>query len=315
MTLQKEIIVMKKKITVILSLLILALLATASFSTADGHSQNIYDIASSNSDFETLTAAVDAADLKGTLEGSGPFTVFAPTDDAFAALAAAGIDPEATLANILLYHVVPGELSAGEVLSAGTLTTAFDGKTFDVSGNAVITTPDGITAKIVATDIEASNGIIHVIDAVIPPPVNALDLSPNGNPELTIAEVAVADGRFNTLVAALDAAGLVSTFASPGNYTVFAPTDDAFAALGEDTINAVLADQELLTSILTYHVVSDELSINRVANSDTLPTLNGQSVDVSFDGGQVMVDGSAIIINNVQASNGVIHVIDAVLIP
>lgn len=306
---------MKKQLTVLLSLLILALFTTASLASAAGHSQNIYDIASSNSDFDSLTAAVDAAGLKGTLEGDGPFTVFAPTDDAFAALAAAGIDPEATLASILLYHVVPGEWSAADVLAAGKLTSAFDGKTFNVSSNAVITTPDGITANIVATDIQASNGIIHVIDAVIPPPVNALDLSKNGDPSKTIAEVAVADGRFTTLVAALDAAGLVPTFASPGDYTVFAPTDDAFAALGQDTIDAVLADKDLLTAILTYHVVNDELSINRVATSDTLPTLNGADVNISFDGGQVHVDGATIIINNVRASNGVIHVIDTVLLP
>ena len=306
---------MKKQITILLSLLVIALLATASLTSADNHTQNIYEIASSNADFETLTAAVEQAGLAGTLEGPGPFTVFAPTDDAFAALAAAGIDPEATLQNILLYHVVPGELKAADVLAAGTLTTAFAGKTFDVSGNAVITTPDGVTANIVATDIEASNGVIHVIDAVIPPPVNALDLSQNGDPDLTIAEIAVANGNFDTLVAALDAAGLVGTFASPGNYTVFAPTDDAFAALGEDTINAVLADTDLLTSILTYHVVGDSLSINQVANSDTLPTLNGKDLEVSFDGGQVKIDGSTVVINNIRASNGVIHVIDAVLIP
>lgn len=306
---------MKKQITILLSLLLIVLFATASLTSADNHTPNIYEIASTNADFETLTAAVKQAGLAGTLEGPGPFTVFAPTDDAFAALAAAGIDPEATLQNILLYHVVPGNLKAADVLAAGTLTTAFAGKTFDVSDSAVITTPDGVTANIVVTDIEASNGVIHVIDAVIPPPVNALDLSQNGDPELTIAEIAVANGNFDTLVAALDAAGLVSTFASPGNYTVFAPTDDAFAALGQDTINAVLADKDLLTSILTYHVVNDSLSINQVANSNTLPTLNGKNVDVSFDGGQVMVDGSTIVINNIRASNGVIHVIDAVLIP
>lgn len=306
---------MKKQITILLSLLLIALFATASLTSADNHTQNIYEIAASNADFETLTAAVQQAGLAGTLEGPGPFTVFAPTDDAFAALAAAGIDPEATLQNILLYHVVPGSLTAGDVLAAGTLTTAFGGKTFDVSSDAVITTPDGVTANIVVTDIQASNGIIHVIDAVIPPPVNALDLSQNGDPDLTIAEIAVANGNFDTLVAALDAAGLVSTFASPGHYTVFAPTDDAFAALGQDTINAVLADKELLTSILTYHVVSDSLSINQVANSNTLPTLNGANVDISFDGGQVKVDGATIVINNIRASNGVIHVIDTVLLP
>lgn len=311
---------MKKKVFLFVSLVLAMFIATTGMAAADNHAkQSIYDIAKANGNFNSLVAAVDQAGLKGTLEGSGSFTVFAPTDDAFAALAASGINPEATLQSILLYHVVPGNLKAADVLAAGTLTTAFDGKTFDVAvegGEAVITTPDGVTATIIMTDIEASNGIIHVIDAVIPPPVNALDLSPLGDTDLSIAEIAVANGNFDTLVAALDAAGLVSTFANPGNYTVFAPTDDAFAALGEDTINAVLADQKLLTSILTYHVVNDALSINQVATSKSLPTLNGKNLPVSFDGGgQVTVGGATIVLYNIQASNGVIHVIDTVLLP
>lgn len=308
---------MFKKISAFVVMSLLLVLATSSLTAASGNT--IYDIAKANGNFTQLVGAVEAAGLKSTLESDGPFTVFAPTDAAFAALAASGIDPEATLPNILLYHVVPGSLKAADVLAAGTLKTAFDGKPFDVAvkgGDAVITTPDGVTAKIIMTDIEASNGIIHVIDAVIPPPVNALDLSPLGDPTKTIAEIAVANGNFDTLVAALDAAGLVGVFASPGDYTVFAPTDAAFAALGEETINALLADPKgHLTKILTYHVVGDSLSINQVATSSRIPTLNGANLPVSFNGGQVNVGGANIVLFNIQASNGVIHVIDAVMVP
>lgn len=303
-----------------LSLFILALVSALLFSTsiAGANSDTIYDIAKENGNFTQLVGAVEAAGLKGTLESDGPFTVFAPTDDAFAALAASGINPEATLQNILLYHVVPGALTAEEVLAAGRLETAFAGKSFDVAvegGRAVITTPDGVSANIIMTDIEAANGVIHVIDAVIPPPVNALDLSPLGDPNLTIAEIAVANGNFDTLVAALDAAGLVETFASPGDYTVFAPTDDAFAALGEETINALLANPKELSTILTYHVVGDSLSINQVATSNFIPTLEGRAIDASYRNGQVTVDGANIVLYNIRAANGVIHVIDTVLVP
>lgn len=308
---------MFKKISALVVMSLLLLFASSSLTAASGHT--IYDIAKENGNFTQLVGAVEAAGLKSTLESDGPFTVFAPTDEAFAALAASGIDPEATLSNILLYHVVPGSLKAADVLAAGELKSAFEGKSFTVAvtgGNAVITTPDGVTATIIMTDIEASNGIIHVIDAVIPPPVNALDLSPLGDANKTIAEIAVANGNFDTLVAALDAAGLVSVFASPGDYTVFAPTDDAFAALGEETINALLADPKGdLTKILTYHVVGDSLSINQVANSGRIPTLNGANLPVSFAGGQVEVAGATIVLFNIQASNGVIHVIDTVMVP
>lgn len=309
---------MKKFFRILLTVLAFVMVSVVGVS-ADAHSSSIYDIAASNADFESLTAAVDAANLKGTLEGSGPFTVFAPTDDAFGALGADGVDVEATLANVLLYHVVPGKLAAADVLSQGTLTTAFAGKSFDVAvegGNAVITTPDGVKATIVATDIEASNGIIHVIDAVIPPPVNALAFSQLGDPNKTIAEVATENGNFKTLLAALSAAGLANTFSQPGNYTVFAPTDAAFAALPAGTVEALLADPSgQLTDILLYHVVNDSLSINQVANSSHIPTLlSNNLLAVDFNGG-VMVDECHIQLVNIRASNGVIHVVDCVLLP
>lgn len=304
---------MKKTVLFVLSFLMMLTLSSASIVAANENS--IYDIAKSSGDFNTLTGAVEAAGLAATLDGSGPFTVFAPTDDAFAAFAASGIDPEATLRDILLYHVVSGEVDAATVVGLDSAETVL-GKSIDIAvsgGNVVL---NGM-ATVTVTDIQASNGIIHVIDAVLLPPVNTLFQSELGSEDLTIAEIAVADGRFDTLVAALDAAGLVSVFASPGDYTVFAPTDDAFAALGEDTINALLADPGgALTTILTYHVVSDSLSINQIANDTYIPTLEGRPLTVSTDAAKnVSIDGANIILFNIKASNGVIHVIDSVLIP
>jgi uncharacterized surface protein with fasciclin (FAS1) repeats len=134
----------------------------------------------------------------------------------------------------------------------------------------------------------------------------------------SIAEIAVEDGRFTTLVAALDAAGLVETFASEGAFTVFAPTDDAFAALPEGTVESLLVDPEgALTDVLLYHVVDGVVKAEDVVNLDTAPTLLGQDVSVAVNGdGEVFLNGTVqVIITDVEASNGVIHVIDAVLIP
>lgn len=305
---------MKKSLLLLLPVLLLSLLA-ATGPVAAQNGDTIYDIARTSSDFEQLTAAVEQAGLAGTLDSSGPFTVFAPTDEAFAAFAASGIDPEATLENILLYHVVPGTYTAGNVVSRDSLPTVF-GNNIDVEvvdGTVVL---DG-RATVVATDIQASNGVIHVIDAVLPPPVNALDLSTLGDPNMTIAEIANDDGRFDTLLAALDAAGLAQTFANPGDYTVFAPTDAAFAALPAGTVEALLADpQGELTTILLYHVVGDSLSINQIANDNFIPTLEGRPLTVTTDDSlNIYVDGTQIQVFNIRASNGVIHVIDSVMIP
>ena len=305
---------MKKGFTLLLAVLLLSLLA-ATGPVAAQNGATIYDIARSNGDFEQLTAAVEQAGLAGTLDSSGPFTVFAPTDDAFAAFAASGIDPEATLENILLYHVVPGTYTAENVVGRDSLPTVF-GESIDVEVVDGAVVLDG-RATVVATDIQASNGVIHVIDAVLAPPVNALDLSTAGDPDMTIAEIAAADGRFDTLLAALNAAGLAQTFANPGDYTVFAPTDAAFAALPAGTVEALLADPAGdLTTILLYHVVGDSLSINQIANDDFIPTLEGRPLRVTTDDSfNVSVDGAQIQLFNIRASNGVIHVIDSVMVP
>ncbi|MDX2139746.1 MAG: fasciclin domain-containing protein [Chloroflexota bacterium] len=133
----------------------------------------------------------------------------------------------------------------------------------------------------------------------------------------TIVDIAVADGRFDTLVAAVTAAGLADTLSSPGPFTVFAPTDTAFAALGEDLIADLLADPDgLLTDILLYHVVAGEVPASTVVGLSTAPTVNGAPVFIEvIDGGVVLDRQVNVVITDIQASNGIIHVIDAVLLP
>jgi uncharacterized surface protein with fasciclin (FAS1) repeats len=130
----------------------------------------------------------------------------------------------------------------------------------------------------------------------------------------TIVDVAVQAGSFKTLVQAVQAAGLVETLSGAGPFTVFAPTDDAFAQIPQETLQAVLADKEKLTAILTYHVVPGKLMAADVVNSTQLQTVQGQSITVSTEGG-VRVDDANVIQTDIEADNGVIHVIDRVIMP
>jgi uncharacterized surface protein with fasciclin (FAS1) repeats len=130
----------------------------------------------------------------------------------------------------------------------------------------------------------------------------------------TIVDVAVQAGKFNTLVQAIQAAGLVETLSGEGPFTVFAPTDEAFAQIPQETLQAVLADKEKLTAILTYHVVPGKLMAADVVRSTQLQTLQGQSITVSTEGG-VRVDDANVVQTDIEADNGVIHVIDKVIMP
>jgi uncharacterized surface protein with fasciclin (FAS1) repeats len=133
--------------------------------------------------------------------------------------------------------------------------------------------------------------------------------------EKNIVETAVAAGSFNTLVTAVKAADLVETLSGPGPFTVFAPTDDAFAKLPEGTIPALLKDKEKLTSILTYHVVAGKVMASDVVNLSSAETVNGKSLTITVEDGKVMVDNATVIKTDIVCSNGVIHVIDAVVLP
>ena len=292
----------------------------------------IVDIAVADGRFETLVAAVQAAGLVETLQGEGPFTVFAPTDDAFDALSEgtveALLEDIPTLTAILLYHVVAGDVRAADVVALDSAVTAQgESVSISVEGDSVRIND----ALVVIADIVASNGVIHVIDAVLLPPEPAAqamqseqqDQSEQGEqgeqaqpaPPGTIVDIAVADGRFETLVAAVQAAGLVDTLQGEGPFTVFAPTDDAFSALPEGTVAALLEDIPTLTAILLYHVVAGDVRAADVVALESAVTVQGEPVSISVDGDSVRINDALVVITDIEASNGVIHVIDAVLLP
>ena len=135
------------------------------------------------------------------------------------------------------------------------------------------------------------------------------------DPTMNIVETAVSAGSFNTLVAAVKAAGLVETLSGPGPFTVFAPTDEAFAAIPEAHLNALLADKEALTAVLTYHLVAGRVLAEDVVRLTTAQTVNGQSVSIGMKDGGVMIDGAHIVATDILTTNGVIHVIDKVILP
>jgi len=295
--------VMMRKIVVILMVTIIASFAYATGMQEPEPEPTIAEIAAADGRFDTLVAALDAADLVATLNSEGPFTVFAPTDDAFAAL------PEGTveallgdipaLTDILLYHVVAGEVPASAVVDLTQAETV-------QGAPVVISTADGVqvnAASVTQTDITASNGIIHVIDTVIMPP--------SGD----IVEVAVANGNFSTLATALGAADLVETLQSDGPFTVFAPTDDAFAKLPDGTLQSLLADIPTLTEILLYHVVPGSVVSGDVVGLESASTAQGSDISISVDGTVTLNDSANVVATDVLATNGVIHVIDTVILP
>ncbi len=267
--------------------------------------KSIVDIAVADGRFNTLVQAVQAAGLVETLSGDGPFTVFAPTDEAFAKLPAGTIeallaDPE-QLKNVLLYHVVAGKVMSDQAMSL-TEAEMVNGDKVNIKadmGKLMIN-----DSTVVIADIEASNGVIHVIDSVLLPPQKA-----------TIVDIAKEDGRFTTLLAAVEAAGLVDTLNSEGPFTVFAPTDEAFAKLPAGTIEALLQDIPQLSSILLYHVVPGKLMAADVTAADYLTTAQGESVRIKVEDGKAYINEAQIILTDIEAANGVIHVIDTVILP
>ena len=273
---------------------------------------SIAEIAAGDPNFSTLVAALSAAGLVDTLAGEGNFTVFAPTNDAFAALPEGTVDalladPSGDLTQILLYHVVDGVARAADVVGMTEATT------LNGAPIAIAVVDGGVrlneSANVVTTDIEASNGVIHIIDSVLLPPA--------AEPTASIAEIAAGDPNFSTLVAALTAAGLVDTLAGEGNFTVFAPTNDAFAALPEGTVDALLADPSGdLTQILLYHVVDGVARAADVVGMTEATTLNGAPIAIAVvDGGVRLNESANVVTTDIEATNGVIHVIDSVLLP
>ncbi len=266
----------------------------------------VVDIVVNSENHNTLEAAVVAAGLVETLQGAGPFTVFAPTDAAFAALPAGTV--EALLADIpaltdiLLYHVV-GAKAMSSSLSNGQEITTVLGKDIKVTINE-----NGVfinNAKVTVADLEAENGVVHVIDAVLLPPTMPA----------TVADIVVNSENHNTLEAAVVAAGLVETLQGAGPFTVFAPTDAAFAALPAGTVEALLADIPALTDILLYHVVGAKALSSSLSNGQEITTVLGKDIKVTINENGVFINNAKVTVADLEAENGVVHVIDAVLIP
>ena len=281
----------------------------------------IAGVATSNANFSTLVSALSKAGLVSTFSGAGSFTVFAPTNAAFDAAAAALIGPGktgsdlvnaldvATLTAVLKYHVVGDARNAQAVLASSQI-LMLDGNAAAIavkSGSPYIQ-----NAKITSTDIQASNGIVHVIDAVILPPSLAAAASTSSQ---TIAAIAAGNPDFSTLVAALSRAGLVQVFNGTQKFTVFAPTNAAFddaARLLHFRNGAEMVaqlDLKTLTAVLTYHVIPGELLAKDVVGADNLKMLDGTFADVSVRGGQAFIDDVKIAATDIRASNGVIHVL------
>ncbi len=291
--------------------------------------------ASNNPLLSTLVTAVTEAGLVDTLNSDGPFTIFAPVNDAFAALPPA--DLEAVLADkdlltsILTYHVVAGEsLDAAALGAAGSAAT--------VQGAMLEFGADGTTVNgvdVLCSNVMTANATVHIIGELLMPPA-ATETAAGPTGPLCSAIPADGEGSFagmtddpaataasnnpllSTLVTAVTEAGLVDTLNSDGPFTIFAPVNDAFAALPPADLEAVLADKDLLTSILTYHVVAGEkLSGADLAGMDSVTTVNGAdlTLEVAADG-TLMVNGQASVgCADVPTANATVHIIDAVLMP
>lgn len=305
-------------------LLVFVLLLSVSIAQASHH-EPIVDIAAGNDNFDTLVAAVGAAGLADELSG-GEWTVFGPTDAAFAKLGLnagniADTYTQEELAEILLYHVTDEEMSSAElkaeqgdiVMANGELAGVkyFDG---DIYVNDV--------ALVVMPNILASNGVIHGIDNVLigpwpqdeEEPATPIEATPSGD---SIAEIAMADGRFDTAVAAIVAAGLDDELLFGDDWTAFVPTDAAFASLGLNAEN--IADtytQEELRDILLYHVMAEEMSTAELkADQGDFRMANNELAGVKYYDGDIYVNDDARVIDpDIVASNGVIHVVDTVIL-
>ena len=290
------------------------------FQLAELGPRNIVSTAVEAGSFNTLAAALSATGLDAVLsDSSRNFTVFAPTDEAFAALGQDTINSLLNdtdrLSDILLYHVLADTVvdSATAISLAGEAVKTANGD--DLNLTVVDTDLFVNLSKVTTADVGATNGIIHVIDTVLIPPV---DMQNDNSTLPNLVETAVASGAFSTLVTALQVTGLDATLSGEGPFTVFAPTDEAFALLGDETINALLNDTDTLSDILLYHVIAGEAVNSTTAISlagQSVKTANNDSVALTLMDGNLLINDSIVTTTDIATSNGIIHVIDAVLTP
>jgi uncharacterized surface protein with fasciclin (FAS1) repeats len=266
-------------------------------------SNTIYDIVSNSTDHTTLKTAIDLCSLNGVLSDPGSLTLFAPTDAAFNNLPAgtltALLNDIPTLTDILKHHVVQGSVMSG-MLSNGPVTTLLGADvTVTINSNGVFID----NAQVTLADIPADNGVVHVIDAVLLPPTNTIYDIVSNSPDHT------------TLKAAIDACSLNVVLSDPGSLTLFAPTDAAFDLLPSGTVAALLNDIPTLTNILKHHVVGSGVMSSMLSNNLVVSTLDGDVTVTINSMGEVFIDNAQVTLADIPADNGVVHVIDAVLLP
>lgn len=272
----------------------------------DGGSVSLVDVAAQSGDFDTLVGALEATGLDVTLSGDGPFTVFAPTDAAFDRLpegVLASLDAE-TLAQILTYHVVAGEVLAADVVELDSATTVegSDVAIRVIDGTVVL---DG-TVQVTATDVLADNGVIHVVDSVLLPP----SIPFPG----TLVDAAAAYPIFDPLVDAVETADLAGALSGDNGgdgLTLLAPTSFAFAE-----VDVAGLTQEELSEVLLYHVIGGTVDSTTIVGLTEAETLQGGTIGIAVEDGAVVLDDAATVIRtDLVTDNGILHVIDAVLLP
>ena len=256
----------------------------------------------------TLIDLAVKAGLVNTLTGDGPFTIFAPTNAAFAALPQEIVEAVSAdtdlLKSVLLYHVVPGSILSSQASNDIKMDTV-EGTSLQVNvytnHHENIITVNG--KKVIKADIRACNGVIHFIDGVM--------LIPKGD----LVDTLVGDDRFSTLVAAVTAAGLVDTVKNADAFTIFAPTNDAFSKIPEATLNGLLADKEALTKVLLRHVAPGAVFAKGISLG-SISTAGGEKVCTQvLRSGMVKVSSSAFVVEaDITATNGVVHAIDTVIL-
>jgi uncharacterized surface protein with fasciclin (FAS1) repeats len=278
---------------------------------------NVVQSAQGKPELSVFVEAVNAADLGATLQGAGPYTVFAPTNDAFTdLLAELGVTKDALLANkplltaVLKYHVLSGTVRKADIpLGKAIVPLAGGFFKIEAEGSALkLTDGRNRVTHVVSTDGTALNGVIHVVDHVLLPANKDIVQTAQATPSLGI------------LVEAVVAAGLVDTLKGPGPYTVFAPTNAAFAALLSElgvTKDALLADTALLTKVLTYHVLPARVLKAEITLNTPIATVQGQTIVINSSLQIIDQRGrtSGITSTDIFNTNGVVHVIDRVLLP
>lgn len=313
----------KKLSTPILSLIAVSVMVLFTFSSCKKKNDKTPEVAtittivSNSPDFSILKAAVVKAGLAATLDGKGPFTVFAPTNDAFKT---SGITLETintlsadALKGILLYHTLGAKVVAADVPAGpNAMVATVGGKDIFLTKNNSGVFVNGV--PVVKADVMASNGVIHAISRVLMPPTGNIVETAQANPNFTYLVAAV-------LRASQGGTNVAEVLSGKGPFTVFAPTNDAFKAAGFATIADInKADVNTLTSILTYHVISGRIFSSDLTNGAQPATVNGGKVTIGLtNGATVKGNGnstpSKIVSTDLVTTNGVIHVIDQVLLP